>query len=257
MANDDRRGEAANPSDCPSSTSRSPLIETPEEKQPAAKRSQVQLATRVQALTLHGVGIPFAQITEKTGYSRSGFYELRRKAIQRGYVDGGPILDEHVADGKREVPSRPESELAHVQHRSEFVNFWSIAPESLVGWRIQWHRALPEQFLAFCEGTWDFTVLSHGRVKGQCVAQYALHATVRAATPHVLAVLGRVMVGSYKSYSDENVRTAAGLSFIKASVERADWTLPEETNIVPAPELLDGSWETGTVVSRYFEEEIE
>ncbi|RYP93059.1 hypothetical protein DL770_000805 [Monosporascus sp. CRB-9-2] len=95
-----------------------------------------------------------------------------------------------------------------------------------------------------------------GRVKGQCVTGYALRATERAAVPHVLAVLARAMVESYKSDSDENVRTPAGTSFINASAERAGWTLLEETNIVPAPELLDGSWETGTVGSRHLEEEI-
>ncbi|RYP49616.1 hypothetical protein DL768_004737 [Monosporascus sp. mg162] len=229
MADDDRREEAANPSDCPSPTSRSSLIETPEEKQPTAKRSQVQLATRVQALALHGVGIPFAQITEKTGYSRSGFYELRRKAIQRGYVDGGPILDEHVVDGKREAALRlPDSPYSPFQ----VIDLKFHALGGIL-------RTLK------------------GRVKGQCVAGYALHATERAAVPHVLAVLARAMVEGYKSGSDENVKTPAGSSFIKVSTERAGWTLPEETNIVPAPELLDGSLETSTAASRHFEEEIE
>ncbi|RYP03207.1 hypothetical protein DL764_005311 [Monosporascus ibericus] len=94
--------------------------------------------------------------------------------------------------------------------------------------------------LAFCEGPWDFAVLSHyiwyfesshalrgilpalkGRVKGECATKYALHATERAMVAHVLAVLARAMVASYKSDSDKNVRKRAGPSFIKASAELA------------------------------------
>lgn len=69
-------------------------------KMPPPRKKQ-SIARRVQALSLHGAGISFAVITKTTGYGRSSFYELRQKAISRGYVDGGPVLDEHVIDGKR------------------------------------------------------------------------------------------------------------------------------------------------------------
>lgn len=56
------------------------------------------LGTRIQALTLHSEGYSRAAITEKTGYTASGFCTLLAKAKKRGYKPGeGPILLEYVA----------------------------------------------------------------------------------------------------------------------------------------------------------------
>lgn len=56
---------------------------------------------RIQALTLHQAGHPISVILEKTGYSRTGFYCLLRKAKENGYTPGqGPILLEYVENGE-------------------------------------------------------------------------------------------------------------------------------------------------------------
>ena len=131
---------------------------------------------------------------------------------------------------------------------------------------------------------WDVAVLCHciwyfesarvledilralrGRVKHLCIAEYALHATERDAAPHVLAVLARAMVEGYKSEgtSNANVKTPASPAVIREVAERAGWgPAPgrEEAAaavVVPERGLLDGAWETGTVVSRDFETEID
>lgn len=88
-----------------------------------ASPKKQHIARRAQALTLHGVGISFAEIKKKTGYSKSSFYELRQKAIGRGYVDGGPVLDEHVIDGKRTGrPTKAAAGKADQQAVNEAVN---------------------------------------------------------------------------------------------------------------------------------------
>jgi hypothetical protein len=45
-------------------------------------------------------------MTPKTNIKRQAFYALRRKAIERGYVVGGRILEEHVADGLKKGRER-------------------------------------------------------------------------------------------------------------------------------------------------------
>ncbi|KAK6085092.1 hypothetical protein SCUP515_00910 [Seiridium cupressi] len=149
---------------------------------------------------------------------------------------------------------------------------------SAVGDRISWHQATPEQFLKQTdEGEkWDVAVLAHctwyfdsplvllsiflalqGRVKRLCIAEYAMHATEKAAVPHVLAVLARSTLESFKEESSENVRSPFSPSRIKGIAEEATWeVIGDEHTLVPEPGLLDGSWEVGTVKSKGFAEEI-
>ncbi|KAI0445229.1 hypothetical protein F4803DRAFT_195107 [Xylaria telfairii] len=58
---------------------------------------ELDLGARIQALTLHSEGYSRAAISEKTGYTHSGFCALLAKAKKRGYKPGeGPILLEYV-----------------------------------------------------------------------------------------------------------------------------------------------------------------
>ncbi|KXJ88794.1 SAM-dependent methyltransferas-like protein [Microdochium bolleyi] len=167
-----------------------------------------------------------------------------------------------------------------------------ITDKSPVGGRIRWHQATPEAFLsstsASGEEQWDVAVLAHciwyfadtatlasilaslrGRVRRLCVAEYALRATHPAAVPHVLCVVARGMVESFRAQdeSEENVRTPIGPRVIKGIAEQsgggggggcgAGWKLVGEENVVPEAGLLDGQWEVGTVMSQYFVDEVE
>ncbi|KAK4139458.1 uncharacterized protein C8A04DRAFT_15842 [Dichotomopilus funicola] len=64
-------------------------------------RRQSSIAARVQALTLHGLGVKTPEIFRVTGIKRESFKALLRRAKDRGYTPGGPIKDGHVADGHR------------------------------------------------------------------------------------------------------------------------------------------------------------
>ncbi|KAI1161877.1 SAM-dependent methyltransferase [Nemania serpens] len=146
---------------------------------------------------------------------------------------------------------------------------------SPVGDRIAWHRATPQDFLSATQTVWDVAVLAHciwyfaseqeleailealhGRVKRLCVAEYALHATERAAIPHVLAVLARGSLESFKEESSENVRSPLSPSSIKKVATKARWNCTHESSVVPEPGLLDGFWEVGTVMSENFLREV-
>lgn len=150
--------------------------------------------------------------------------------------------------------------------------------QSAVGGRIRWHQAEPEDFLrrtAPAE-TWDVAVLAHciwyfatpsvlagilgalrGRVKRVCVAEYAMHATERAAVPHVLAVLARGMLEAFRAESSENVRSPLTPKAIKDIAAEAGWVMSgPESMVVPESGLLDGKWEVGSVKSKGFLKEI-
>ncbi|KAI1182854.1 SAM-dependent methyltransferase [Nemania serpens] len=147
---------------------------------------------------------------------------------------------------------------------------------SPVGDRITWHRATPQDFLSAAHDTvWDVAVLAHciwyfaseqelqailealhGRVKRLCVAEYALHATERPAIPHVLAVLARGSLESFKEESSENVRSPLSPTSIKKVATRARWSCTHESFVIPEPGLLDGFWEVGTVLSDHFLREV-
>ncbi|RWA06263.1 hypothetical protein EKO27_g8845, partial [Xylaria grammica] len=147
---------------------------------------------------------------------------------------------------------------------------------SPVGKRITWHHATPQEFLSTTDSDWDVAVLAHciwyfasereledilaalhGRVKRLCIAEYALHASEKAAIPHVLAVLARGSLESYKEESVENVRSPLSPSAIKTAAGRSRWECTHESTIVPEVGLLDGSWEVGTVMSDDFLHEVD
>lgn len=74
---------------------------------------------RCQVLALHGAGLSRKQIYEVTGVSPTGFFRLLRKAKERGYVVGGPVLLAYVKDAKRsgrptkaQQPKGPDATLA-------------------------------------------------------------------------------------------------------------------------------------------------
>lgn len=159
-----------------------------------------------------------------------------------------------------------------------------LSENSPVGGRIAWHQATPEDFLAKTKADgehWDVAVLAHciwyfadkdvlasvlaslkGRVDKLLIAEHAMHATNPAAVPHVLCVVARGMVESFRAVgeSDENVRTPVAPRVIKeiaASQQGGGWKLAGETAVVPDVGMLDGSWEVGTVTSQYFVDEVE
>ncbi|TGJ86672.1 hypothetical protein E0Z10_g2096 [Xylaria hypoxylon] len=147
---------------------------------------------------------------------------------------------------------------------------------SPVGKRIAWHHATPRAFLSATDRVWDVAVLAHciwyfaserelvdiltalhGRVKRLCIAEYALHASEKAAIPHVLAVLARGSLESCKEETIENVRSPLSPFAIKTAAGRSRWECTHESVIVPELGLLDGSWEVGTVTSDRFLRDVD
>lgn len=153
--------------------------------------------------------------------------------------------------------------------------------QSAIGQRVHWHRAAPEDFLrrstaAGPSGGWDVAVLAHclwyfqspdvlahilralkGKVNKVCIAEYALGATEKEAMPHVLAALARGTLEAHKHESTENIQTLLSPEGVKEVATSAGWDLQAEAVIVPGEGLLDGVWETGTVVSEAFLREVE
>ncbi|KAL1869416.1 hypothetical protein Daus18300_005628 [Diaporthe australafricana] len=161
--------------------------------------------------------------------------------------------------------------------------------ESEVGGRVTWHRNKPWEPAAAAgergtaveiERKWDVVVLSHcvwyfkgrdelsnilGHLKSRvseggrvCIAEYALHATEKAAWPHVLAALARGTLEAVKSEeSSENIQTPLSPQQIKLIAQDQKWHLDCEATLVPKEGLLDGSWETGSVASGEFLKEVD
>ncbi|KAH8774486.1 SAM-dependent methyltransferase [Diaporthe sp. PMI_573] len=159
--------------------------------------------------------------------------------------------------------------------------------ESEIGGRITWHRNKPwEPAGASSEGRletgqkWDVVVLSHcvwyfkgrdelshilGDLKSNvatggkvCIAEYALHATEKAAWPHVLAALAQGTLQALRSEeSQENIQTPLSPQQIKLLARGQDLNLEREAILVPEEGLLDGSWEAGSVASEHFLRELE
>lgn len=159
--------------------------------------------------------------------------------------------------------------------------------ESEIGGRITWHRNKPwEPAVAGSGGSsetdqkWDVVVLVHcvwyfkgrdelssilGNLKSKinpdgkvCIAEYALHATEKAAWPHVLAAMAQGTLQALRSEeSSENIQTPLSPQQIKLLARDQAWNLDQEAILIPGEGLLDGSWEAGSVASKYFLEELE
>lgn len=155
--------------------------------------------------------------------------------------------------------------------------------DSDVGSRITWHRGRPWETAALnqeVENKWDVIVLAHcvwyfkgrdelsnilddlkskitkgGRV---CIAEYALHATEKAAWPHVLAAMAQGTLQALRSEANQdNIQTPLSPHQIKALAHGQGWDLNHEAMLVPEDGLLDGSWETGSVASEDFVKDVE
>ncbi|KAG8157923.1 hypothetical protein KVR01_012195 [Diaporthe batatas] len=91
-----------------------------------------------------------------------------------------------------------------------------------------------------------------------CIAEYALHATEKAAWPHVLAALAQGTLQVLRSEeSGENIQVPLSPPQIKQLAHESGWDLDREAMLVPGEGLLDGSWETGSVASKHFLKEVE
>ncbi|PNY25258.1 Uncharacterized protein TCAP_04808 [Tolypocladium capitatum] len=146
-----------------------------------------------------------------------------------------------------------------------------------VGGRVAWHAAEPTEFLARnADERWDFAVMAHciwyfaspetlaamlsalrGRVDALLVAEYALTATEKAAVPHVLAAIARASLVAHNKASEENIRCLLSPGSIKCAAQAGGWNLDRECVVVPGQGLLDGHWETSTVKSKAFMEEVD
>ncbi|KAK0737395.1 S-adenosyl-L-methionine-dependent methyltransferase, partial [Apiosordaria backusii] len=151
---------------------------------------------------------------------------------------------------------------------------------------ITFHQADPVQFLLAEDERnknkkWDVAVLVHsvwyfrdvdslaeilqslkGRVKRVLIAEFALHATVKEALPHVFAAIARGTLEGLKlergvESSTENMRCLVSPEGIKQVARETGWKLEREGVVVPEIELGDGDWETNSVVGEGFEREIE
>ncbi|TQV99343.1 hypothetical protein V2A60_004817 [Cordyceps javanica] len=153
----------------------------------------------------------------------------------------------------------------------------AIISSGPLGDRITWHNAEPTDVLATSgDKNWDYAVFSHciwyfdsrdilstilraikGRVGSILVAEYALKATERDAEPHVLSAIARASLEAHNPASTANIRCLLSPASIKEIAEASGWKVGDESNIVPAPDLLDGVWETGEVRSKSFVDEVE
>lgn len=159
--------------------------------------------------------------------------------------------------------------------------------QSEIASRITWHRGKPweptaptPEGMAGPDGKWDVVVLAHcvwyfqgrdelsnilrdlkAKVKKDgkvCIAEYALHATEKAAWPHVLAALAQGTLQALRSKgSEDNIQTPLSPLQIKHIALEQAWKLDHEAMLVPEDGLLDGAWETGSVASKGLLEEVE
>ncbi|KAK7708116.1 hypothetical protein SLS64_006938 [Diaporthe eres] len=159
--------------------------------------------------------------------------------------------------------------------------------ESEIGSRITWHSGKPwepaapdQQGTAVSDRKWDVVVLAHcvwyfkgrdelshilGDLKSRlteggkvCIAEYALHATEKAAWPHVLAALAQGTLQALRSEeSHENIQVPLSPHQIKLVARDQAWRLDHEAVLVPEDGLLDGSWEAGSIASEHFLREVE
>jgi ubiquinone/menaquinone biosynthesis C-methylase UbiE len=145
-----------------------------------------------------------------------------------------------------------------------------------IGSFITWHQKSPQEFLISAKsGKYDIAVLCHslwyhsspaaitetlsalkGKANKLCIAEYALVATEPSAIPHVLAALTRAAFETHMKESEANIRTAIAPNAIQEIAEAVGWKLVNAERIVPGAELQDGSWETATVVSENFMQEV-
>lgn len=159
--------------------------------------------------------------------------------------------------------------------------------ESEIGSRITWHSEKPwdpaapdKQGTARAEWKWDAVVLAHcvwyfkgrdelshilGDLKSRltkdgmvCIAEYALHATEKAAWPHVLAALAQGTLQALRSEeSQENIQVPLSPHQIKLLARDQAWRLDHEAVLVPEDGLLDGSWEAGSIACEDFLRKVE
>lgn len=166
--------------------------------------------------------------------------------------------------------------------RPDYGSPWTLAQAQehlsggAIGDRISFHFADPIDFLAeHADKSWDYVVFAHciwyfdspatltkmlgalkGRAKSLLIAEYALKATEKNALPHVLASVARATLEAHNKGSQANIRCLSSPGAIADAANENNWTLDEETIVVPEEGLLDGHWETGTVKSPKFLEEI-
>ncbi|PKK54737.1 hypothetical protein CI102_1671 [Trichoderma harzianum] len=165
----------------------------------------------------------------------------------------------------------------------EYGSPWTLAQAQehlsagVVGDRISWNFADPIDYLAEnADKSWDYVVFAHciwyfdspatltkmlgalrGRAKTLLIAEYALKATKTNALPHVLASVARATLEAHNKKSMANIRCLSSPGAISDATKENGWVLDEETIVVPEEGLLDGHWETSTVMSPKFLDEIE
>jgi predicted methyltransferase len=146
-----------------------------------------------------------------------------------------------------------------------------------IGSIITWHQKSPAEFLVATEpGTYDVVVICHslwyhsspasvketlsmlkGKAEKLCIAEYALAATEPNAVPHVLAALTRASLETQNESSDANIRTAISPAAIREIAEAVGWKLVKAETVVPELSMQDGHWESTSVVSETFLQEID
>ncbi|KAI1419966.1 SAM-dependent methyltransferase [Xylaria sp. FL1777] len=240
----------------------------------------LSLAPKIAAYSLQGPGHPEIEVAQAAHRIRLVNYwrlEPGTRVLELGCGQGSTtaVLAEAVREsGHIDAVDPAEPDYGAPFTLSQAQQHLSAGP---VGRRITWHRATPQQFLlSAADRVWDVAVLAHciwyfaseselegilaalhGRVKRLWIAEYALHASEKAALPHVLAVLARGFLESFKEQSIENVRSPFSPSAIKNIAGKSQWKCNRESTVVPEPSLLDGFWEVGTVMSDHFLHEVD
>ncbi|KAI0795089.1 hypothetical protein C8Q75DRAFT_712549 [Abortiporus biennis] len=89
-----------------------------------------------------------------------------------------------------------------------------------------------------------------------CIAEWALTTQDFRAFPHVLSALTQSALECRKTESQSNIRTVLSPKAIRQSALTAGLTIQKEDIVTPNEGMLDGSWETSSVLSSQFEEEL-
>ncbi|KAH8096773.1 S-adenosyl-L-methionine-dependent methyltransferase [Cristinia sonorae] len=146
---------------------------------------------------------------------------------------------------------------------------------SKLGSRITFVQADPVQYIRNVSGEFTTAVLAHciwyfaspsvlsdilkalsTRVQRICIAEYNLTASDPRAIPHLLAALTQAAVEAHDPESTSNIRTLLSPDAINAHAVGVGLTLEKEAVLTPNEGMLDGKWETLTVVEADYLERI-
>jgi hypothetical protein len=95
----------------------------PKAPKPPSERPHTKPIARTQALTLYSKGRSYEYIEAQTGIKRSTVIAIARRAADRGWRQGDPVLKIHVANAPRSGrPTIVNESTAKVIHNTLYTN---------------------------------------------------------------------------------------------------------------------------------------